>query len=134
MKKLFLLIPATLILTISMAQDTKSDMSKKNASLDGKSFKITLTTAGSESINPQSGDKSGMNSGTQSGEMKTQDGTSMEKTILEESLGCLNKIFHSIKNELSDESNNSLFINFNPNYYYSIPNSSDLVVKVPVNE
>ncbi|MBK9414464.1 MAG: hypothetical protein IPN61_13800 [Bacteroidetes bacterium] len=72
MKKLFLLIPATLILTISMAQDTKSDMSKKNASLDGKSFKITLTTAGSESINPQSGDKSGMNSGTQSGEMKTR--------------------------------------------------------------
>lgn len=56
------------------------------------------------------------------------------KTILEESQGCLNKIFHSIKNELPDESNNSLFINFNPNYYYSIPNSSDLVVKVPVNE
>ena len=46
MKKLFLLIPATLILTISMAQDTKSDMSRKNGALDGKSFKITLTNSG----------------------------------------------------------------------------------------
>jgi hypothetical protein len=80
MKKLFLLIPATLIFNMTIAQDTKSEMTQKSATLDGKSFKITMTTTGNQGMNSETGDK--MNPGTENktGDMRNQDGTSMDKS------------------------------------------------------
>lgn len=80
MKKLLMLIPASLFLTMSMAQNTNSAVSPKTSSLDGKSFKITLTNLGNENMNSRPKDNTQMNPDRKSGDMGVQDKAPMDKT------------------------------------------------------
>lgn len=79
MKKLFLLIPAALILTVSMAQNAGSTMSKGTASLDGKSYKITLSNLSDMNTNTPTKDNSQMNPNNKPNEMGTKDQATMDK-------------------------------------------------------